>query len=95
MRVFYWGHLVGTYGFFKGREQCLQSQLGLVIISQRSSLSRPWLRPSGNRPVVYLYGLLDTLPVSSYTVTMLFGSTCRSVMVYYLEKTSRLAIDCT
>ena len=34
MGVFHWGHLVGTYGFFKGQEQCLQSQLGLVIISQ-------------------------------------------------------------
>ena len=79
MGVFHWGHLVGNCGFFEGREQCLQSQLGLIVDSQlvavdqhisdmfnisptlNNSVSRPWICPSGNRHVVGLYGLSDTL----------------------------------
>ena len=36
-----------------------------------NSVSGPWLSPHGNRPVVDLYGLLVTLPVMSYTITIL------------------------
>ena len=32
--VFHWGSLVGNYRFFEGREQCLQSQLGSVVVSR-------------------------------------------------------------
>ena len=34
MGVFHWGRLVGNYGFIEGWEQCLQSQLGSVVVSQ-------------------------------------------------------------
>ena len=33
MGVFHFGHLVSKYGLFEGPEQCLQSQLGSVVVS--------------------------------------------------------------
>ena len=39
--VFHWGHLVSNYGFFKGREQCLQSQLGSVVFFRLVTVGRP------------------------------------------------------
>ena len=34
MGVFHRGHLIGNYGFSEGREQCLQSWLGSVVVSE-------------------------------------------------------------
>ena len=34
MGVFHWGRLVGNYRFFEGQEQCLQSWIGLVVVSR-------------------------------------------------------------
>ena len=56
------------------------------------SVSGLWLCPPGNRSVVDLYSLLVTLPVLSYTVTVLSGSTCHPVVVKYQEFTSRQAV---
>ena len=33
MGVFHWSRRVSNYGFFEGREQCLQGQLGSVVVS--------------------------------------------------------------
>ena len=38
--VFQWGHLVGNYGFLEGWEQCLQRQLGLVVVSRLVAVDR-------------------------------------------------------
>ena len=45
--VFYWGRLIGNYEFFKGQEQCLQSQLGSVVVSwfvaaHRQNIKHVW-----------------------------------------------------
>ena len=32
--VFHWGRLVGNYRLFEGQKQCLQSQLGSVLVSR-------------------------------------------------------------
>ena len=37
MGVFHWGCLVGYYGIFEGREQCLQSWIGSVVVSNSNS----------------------------------------------------------
>ena len=38
--VFHWSNLVGNLAFFKGAEQCLQSQLGSVVVSWLVELGR-------------------------------------------------------
>ena len=45
MGVFHWGHLVGNYGFFEGREQCLQSQSGSVVVSRLVAVDRQNIKP--------------------------------------------------
>ena len=96
MGLLHWGCLVGNYEFFEGREQCLHSIVfsRLVGVNQQNmfdmsqtypdSVSGPWLHPPDNRPVVDLYNLSDTLPVLSYTVTILYGRTSRAVMAHNL-----------
>ena len=52
------------------------------------SIFGPWFCSPGSRPVVGLYGLLDTLPVLSCTVAILSGSISWPIMVKYLNTTS-------
>ena len=40
MGVFHFDRLVGNYGFFKGREQCLPSRSGLVVVSWLVAMDR-------------------------------------------------------
>ena len=40
MGVFHWGRLVGNYGFFRAQKQCLQSRLGLVMLSGLVAVER-------------------------------------------------------
>ena len=53
------------------------------------SVSRLWLRPPGNHPVIDLYGLSDTPSILCYTVTILSCITCHPVSVKYQDSTSR------
>ena len=69
------------------------SNMSDILPTLPDSVSRPWLCLPGNHLVVCLYGLSDTLPVLFYTVTVLSGSTCRPVMVQYLNTSSRQAVD--
>ena len=57
-----------------------------------NSVSRPWLRPPGNCPVVDLYGLSVTLPFLSYTVSVLFERTFKPVLVNYQDTATQQAI---
>ena len=45
------------------------------------SVSRHCFHPSGNHFILDLYGLSDTLPILSKTVTILSGSTSQDIMV--------------
>ena len=47
----------------------------------------------GNHPVLSLYVLSLMLPILSYTVTVLSGSTCWPLVVQYLDTNSRHAIN--
>ena len=40
MGVFYWGRPVGNYVFLESRDQCLQGQLGSVVVSWPVGVSR-------------------------------------------------------
>ena len=52
-----------------------------ISLALPNSVSRPWPHPPGNSPLVCLCGLLNILPVLSYTITVLSGSTCQLVIV--------------
>ena len=83
MGVFHWSQVVGNYVFFDCWEQCLQSRLGSVVVSQLVEGSakyqtclifhRPfptlYFGPPEKHPVMIVYSLFDTLPMS-YTVTV-------------------------
>ena len=85
--VFHWGRLFSNYGFFEGKDQCLQSRLGLSQ-NHPNSLSGPWLHPPRNCTAVGSKS--DTLPALSYTVTVSSGRT--STPVQYKETISSQAI---
>ena len=40
MQVFHWGRPVGNYAYLESRDQCLQGQLGLVVVSWHVGESR-------------------------------------------------------
>ena len=40
MGVFHWSRPVGNYVFFESRDQCLQGQLGSVVVSKTVGVSR-------------------------------------------------------
>ena len=111
MGVLLWRRLVGNSGFLEGREQCLQSWLGSVVVSllvvvdqQKYQTCLIFHRPFTTRcpdlgsahletrSVVGLYNMLGTLPVLSYTITVLSGSTCQPVAAQYLNTTSLQAV---
>ena len=48
-----------------------KSNMSDISPTLRDSVSRLWLRPPGNCPVLDLYGLSVALPILSYTVTVL------------------------
>ena len=51
-----------------------------------------WHHPLGNSPVLSLYGVSDTFPVLSYTVTILSGSTSLPVVIQYKDTTAQQAV---
>ena len=63
-----------------------------ILLTHPKSVSGPWLRPPGKRPVADLYSLSDTLPILSYTVTVFSGSTSRPVLVKYQDTTFQQAL---
>ena len=56
------------------------------------SVSGPWLRHPGNRPVMDLYSLSVTLPALFYTVTILSGRSSQPELFEYQGTTYRQAI---
>ena len=76
--------------FLACRDGLAKYQTCLIFHRHSLTLSVPWLSPPGNGPVVSLYGLMDTLPVLSYTENVLSGRTSQPVK--YPNNTSQQAV---
>ena len=78
MGVLNWSRFVSNSGFFKGREQCFHSWLGLVAIYHL---------------VLSLYFLSQLLPELSYNVTVLSENTCQPIVFKYPNITPWQAVE--